>query len=1309
MQLKGSMWLASLFLATSACYGQSIWTNTGGGLWSTGTNWQGGSAPPSGATVYVDYAPHTITGGIGSFSTELNYTLSLTSIFSRAHFTLTGATLSLSNTASDFRGQFNFNSGTVSGGGMTVWGGMNFRTTSTKVVNAMTLNINGPGLTEGGRQIFTNSTVNYNGPISLTDGEWNDGVHNILSAGSFNKSVGASDFNVGSPWNGGPISINNAGTITSSSGNIRLLAGGQHTGTFAGNVLFASGTHSLKAGSAFQNGVRLVGSTLSIPLATDTLQLTGTTTATSGALIGAGKLIGTGTLLIPAGSLSLGGSLTNQATMRMTSSGVVLATNATLNNLGTFLAENDMFFRDGIFNNLGTVTKTGAATSTFGQTWNGGPTQFNNSGTMTAADGIAQIVNGGTHSGTFSTSAGGTIQFNAGTHNFLAGNSMGSGVQFNNGGFTAPSDGGITCAGDLQFRGGTLYSTGPGAINFSGPGSLNLLTSAGTLSGILRFNGTTNMPEGTKLCTNATLTNTGSFNISNASTSSQVFLRDGVFNNQGTLNKSGPGTFVMSQTWNGGPVQFNNTGTVNVTAGDLNIPATGNHTGIFNVTGGGTLTFPAGYGHTLRTGSVFNGNVQFAGATISIPAGESTRMNGTTISAGTMTGGGVLSGPGSINFVGSATIGGALTTTVPISVNNAARYLTNATFTNNNTITFSGTTENLWRDGITVNNGTMRVLSGGLKFETWFGGPTTLQNSGLIEADNSPVTVLINGNHNGTIRGVNNGTVRLQAGTQTFFGGSVLGDRTTSVTAMVTNQSVEIQGTYTFESGTWSGSGSIVGENWRWNGPSRTIAGSLTNDANILHESGPTYFTNATFTNGGTATLSDGVIWRDGVQVNNGLLQKVSGAGTAVVGETWFGGPNSFRNDGRLNCTDGVLRIVQNLLNYDAGQTRINGGTYEAGGTGNLSIPVGNITKNAGRFVLNGPTAKITRSDQVTSVLPNISENIGGLELRSTANLTLNGALLNTGDIFIGSGSTLNFPGAFTQNDGETKVNGSLPKLLTVNGGAISGTGQFLGATLVNADILPGDALGVLSSTGNVSMTNTDLEVQVKNSTAGNFDRLAVTGTATISGGSLRADAAPNSTVAAGTVVDVLTSTGVRSGTFTNVPPPADWTVTYGGNFVRLTAARAIRGPILIEGEVDLDRYLGSYTNVGLTFTLKQGGSTIETQTVFPNPDRTYAYSTRLRGSYELWISGAHWLDRYYPIPVNLTDAGLTGVDLGLVNGDVNHDNEVGPADFTLMSAAFGSSTGDPNWNAAADVDGNEEVGPGDFTIIASNFGQMGD
>jgi hypothetical protein len=69
----------------------------------------------------------------------------------------------------------------------------------------------------------------------------------------------------------------------------------------------------------------------------------------------------------------------------------------------------------------------------------------------------------------------------------------------------------------------------------------------------------------------------------------------------------------------------------------------------------------------------------------------------------------------------------------------------------------------------------------------------------------------------------------------------------------------------------------------------------------------------------------------------------------------------------------------------------------------------------------------------------------------------------------------------------------------------------------------------------------------------------------------------------------------------------------------------------------------------------------------------------------------------------------VLGLQLELVNGDIDGDNEVTLFDFGRLVAAFGSARGDANWDENADLDGDEEITLFDFGILVRNFGEVGD
>ncbi|GIV18887.1 MAG: hypothetical protein KatS3mg023_0638 [Armatimonadota bacterium] len=92
-------------------------------------------------------------------------------------------------------------------------------------------------------------------------------------------------------------------------------------------------------------------------------------------------------------------------------------------------------------------------------------------------------------------------------------------------------------------------------------------------------------------------------------------------------------------------------------------------------------------------------------------------------------------------------------------------------------------------------------------------------------------------------------------------------------------------------------------------------------------------------------------------------------------------------------------------------------------------------------------------------------------------------------------------------------------------------------------------------------------------------------------------------------------------------------------------------------------------------------------------------------GVYDVAIRGTHWLQRV------VAGVSLPGgvIDVTLLNGDIDGDNEVTLFDFGVLVQAFGSVPGDAGWNPNADLDGDEEVNLFDFGILVKNFGVVGE
>ncbi|MCS7311022.1 MAG: hypothetical protein NZ741_12465, partial [Armatimonadetes bacterium] len=145
-----------------------------------------------------------------------------------------------------------------------------------------------------------------------------------------------------------------------------------------------------------------------------------------------------------------------------------------------------------------------------------------------------------------------------------------------------------------------------------------------------------------------------------------------------------------------------------------------------------------------------------------------------------------------------------------------------------------------------------------------------------------------------------------------------------------------------------------------------------------------------------------------------------------------------------------------------------------------------------------------------------------------------------------------------------------------------------------------------------------------------------------------------------------------------------------------------------VGGRIVLEDYNGDQTAQLITVELRQDGNLIRTRLVFLDPQGRYSLDNIAPGVYELAFKASHWLRRVVSVAVVSSD--VTDVDVSLVNGDIDGDNEVSLADFGALVVAFGSMLGDEGWwNEDADLDGDGEVVFSDFDILLRNFGAVGD
>ncbi|WP_271531875.1 autotransporter outer membrane beta-barrel domain-containing protein [Bradyrhizobium sp. CCBAU 25338] len=267
-----------------------------------------------------------------------------------------------------------------------------------------------------------------------------------------------------------------------------------------------------------------------------------------------------------------------------------------------------------------------------------------------------------------------------------------------------------------------------------------------------------------------------------------------------------------------------------------------------------------------------------------------------------------------------------------------------------------------------------------------------------------------------------------------------------------------------------------------------------------------------------------------GTSSGNAVLVYDSGSiGGDHTGVQFIAGGNTLINGGTIS--GGFFIAIQGSSGSD---TIFNSGTISGGGSGAIQL-------NGGDDLLGlAPGATITgnvRGGSGTDTL-NLGSvgsasfdlgNLGpGLQYDEFEQLKKNG-----NSVWTLTGTTA-FNGATTVDAGGLIVNGTLPSVVTINGGYLGGTGTVGGIAVNNAGMVaPGNSIGTLNVNGNVAF-NAGSTFQVEINAAGQSDRIAATGTAALNGGTVQIVPLGAGFIA-NTQYTILTATGGVSGSFANL------------------------------------------------------------------------------------------------------------------------------------------------------------------------------
>ncbi len=159
---------------------------------------------------------------------------------------------------------------------------------------------------------------------------------------------------------------------------------------------------------------------------------------------------------------------------------------------------------------------------------------------------------------------------------------------------------------------------------------------------------------------------------------------------------------------------------------------------------------------------------------------------------------------------------------------------------------------------------------------------------------------------------------------------------------------------------------------------------------------------------------------------------------------------------------------------------------------------------------------------------------------------------------------------------------------------------------------------------------------------------------------------------------------------------------------VRSLTVRFAKGTI--SGNVGLGNWLPlDYPTADFILRPVAGGSDVNINAVQLGPFGAFAFKTPLRGNYWLLAKSSHWLRQRLTVSLNITDNGNPGQVFALLNGDGDDDNSITVFDYGMLSDAFDTVPGDPDWNPSADFDGDDSVNVFDYSILSDNFDLSGD
>jgi parallel beta-helix repeat protein len=127
---------------------------------------------------------------------------------------------------------------------------------------------------------------------------------------------------------------------------------------------------------------------------------------------------------------------------------------------------------------------------------------------------------------------------------------------------------------------------------------------------------------------------------------------------------------------------------------------------------------------------------------------------------------------------------------------------------------------------------------------------------------------------------------------------------------------------------------------------------------------------------------------------------------------------------------------------------------------------------------------------------------------------------------------------------------------------------------------------------------------------------------------------------------------------------------------------------------------------IPVSVELRSGSTVVGSYTTTIGTNGQFTLNNLPLGTFALRVRPQRYLSATQPVTLM---SGVTSLNFSaLRGGDINDDNLVSLADFSLLSTSFNLVAGNPGYNANADINGDSAVTLVDFGILASNFNLAG-